>query len=169
MFFSKSNSENTALKFVNIWRSYRQNYVVSVFYGSRCIKSASVKDWCKSAHGVAGRADPSARNEEIGKCRLAGPVTLLNFIAVKRCTRKALQFFLHTSVFWHHRGGPCARVHQYVWCVQKGLLYQAVEFRPLYEVSATKVRWFRGRRDPQTHTHTQQTVNDIVSALPCGD
>jgi len=35
-FFCKSNSEK-ALKFVNIWRSYRQNYVGSVFYGSRCI------------------------------------------------------------------------------------------------------------------------------------
>ena len=40
--------------------------------------------------------------------------------SAKRCTRKALQFFLHPSLFRRPRRTPCAKVHQSGWwCIAR--------------------------------------------------
>jgi len=69
--------------------------------------SASVKEWCKSPHGITGPPGQSSRNSG-NKCQLPTPLTMPNFIMLGQTLyEKALQFF-YTIPYFGAPGDPHA-------------------------------------------------------------
>jgi len=63
-------------------------------------------------HGIAGSTNQSSPNL-VNKCQLVRHINChILLCSAKLCTRKALQFFLHRSVFWFLRETPGVRIHQ---------------------------------------------------------
>jgi len=70
--------------------------------------SASVKDWCMPPRGIAGPRHQSSPNSG-HKCRLARPLTLVNFVALRqKCARYPLSA---VENFCSGKSGPI-KVHQ---------------------------------------------------------
>jgi len=65
--------------------------MVPPMFGRATITSASVKDWCKSPHGITGSPDQSSQNWG-NKCRLARPQTMPNLVTLwqKECEISAV-------------------------------------------------------------------------------
>jgi len=95
------------------------------------------------------------------------PLIMPNFIALGQSGyEKSVTNFFTLSLFWRSRGSPGPKFTS-LGSGSKAPSTNLPNFvpfwKPLCDISAAKYRRFLWRRDPH------KTVNDIVSALPCGD
>jgi len=129
---------------------------VELVWGKRNNKktSASVKDWCKSPHGITGPPDQSSRNSG-NKCQAARPLTPPNFIPLGQSVYEKSVTILTPFTFSASQGTPWVKVRQSGRQGPSINLSNFVNFwQPfLYEISAANVRRFCWRRDPQKHPH----------------
>jgi len=88
---------------------------------------------------------------------------------VPHCARfhpeKALQFFLHPSVFWRPRGTLCQNslilALMYSKAPSINLLNFVPLWQPIYEISAAKLRWFRWN----VTDRPTKTENDVSACM----